>query len=112
MAAAQEWLTPADFVNPDSQWWSVCPVDDLEVLGALLAAARTQCEALAPVIADGEAVPDAYRLAQAMQARALWRAQRAGSGDAIGADGLSVTVFPMDWTVKALLRPRGRLFTR
>lgn len=40
-----------------------------------------------------------------MQARALYRAGVAGSGENIGEDGFTVTVHPMDWTVKALLRP-------
>lgn len=47
-----------------------------------------------------------HRLAQIMQARALARSTSAGSGDQVGPDGLTVTVFPMDWTVKNLLRPR------
>ena len=51
-------------------------------------------------------VPAGYVLAQIMQARALYRSALVGSGDGIGADGMSVTVFPMDWTVKNLLRPR------
>jgi len=71
----------------------------------LLAAARTQCEAFAPALEEGEDVPENYRLAQALQARALYRSGIAGSGDQIGPDGLTVTVFPMDWTVKRLLRP-------
>lgn len=77
----------------------------------LLTSAWEQCEAYAPAAPDGEdvAVSDRFRLAQVMQARALWRSGMAGSGDQLGGGDLAVTVFPMDWTVKRLLRPqRGR----
>lgn len=73
----------------------------------LLTAARQQCEAFAPELAPGADVPESWRLAQAMQARALWRSQTVGSGNSYGSE-LTVTVFPMDWTVKLLLRPPGR----
>jgi hypothetical protein len=41
-----------------------------------------------------------------MQARAVYNSVKAGSGDQVGPDGLTVTVYPMDWNVKNLLRPR------
>ena len=82
-------------------------------LSSLLASARIQCEAYAPAMPGGADVPDNYRHAQVLQARALYRSGTAGSGDNMGGDGLTVTVFPMDWTVKRLLRPqRGSLWAK
>ena len=65
--------------------------------------ARIQCERFAPAV--GATVPENYVAAQVMQARALVRAGVVGSGDQTGY-GETVTVFPMDWTVKNLLRPK------
>lgn len=95
--------------------WADRP-DDPDTLAMYLLAAYEQCLAFLPYSTDletgvrttvlPEIIPDRYVLAQVMQARALYRSALAGSGDAIGADGMQVTVFPMDWTVKNLLRPR------
>ena len=68
--------------------------------------ARIQCERFAPALPEGAAVPENYVAAQVMQARALVRAGITGSGDQSGGYGETVAVFPMDWTVKNLLRPR------
>ena len=47
----------------------------------------------------------AYRTAQLLQARARQRSTVAGGENQVGSD-FPVTVFPMDWSVKSLLRPR------
>lgn len=73
-------------------------------LDVLLTSAREQCEAYAPALPPGADVPERYRLAQSLQARALFRAGLT-TGQSIGADGLVLPVFAMDWHVKALLRP-------
>lgn len=115
------WLTAEEAVV--APYWPTCDLE-AEELTALLASAQVVCEDYAPGVAyaggvkgatidevdDDDipteaTVPENWRLAQSMQARALWRSSAAGSGDQIGGDGLTVTVFPMDWTVKALLRP-------
>lgn len=51
-------------------------------------------------------VPARLARAQALQARARIRAAVTSSADAQGFDGVQITVFPMDWQVKQLLRPR------
>lgn len=81
---------------------------DLEpdVLATLLAAATEQCAEFAPTLPVGAAVPTAWRLAVVMQARALYRASIAGGNDQVGMDGMTVTVFPLDWQVQRLLRPK------
>lgn len=117
------WLTAAEAI--EAPYWPTCDLEPLE-LAALLTSARDQCEAYAPAVAYAAdvsgadvhssdlddvpinaTVPESWRLAQALHARALYRSGIAGSGDQIGGDGLTVTVFPMDWTVKNLLRPRA-----
>lgn len=105
------WVeTTTDLVD-----WMDAPTDDV-VLARYLSAAHEQCLAflphardeltgvLAPVVP--EPVPGRFVLAQVMQARALYRSALAGSDNEIGPDGIAVTVFPMDWTVKNLLRPK------
>jgi len=106
------WVDPTTDLLQD---WADAP-ENPATLARYLRAAHVQCLDFLPHEIDPVAgelgptipnpVPDTYVLAQIMQARALYRSMLAGSGDAIGADGLSVTVFPMDWTVKNLLRPR------
>lgn len=86
-------------------FWPGADEVDLDHLAMLLASAQAQCAAFAPE--TGADVPVNYRQAQVLQARALYRSGMAGTNDQIGIDGQAVTVFPMDWTVKLLLRPRG-----
>lgn len=104
-----DWFTEDDLEDVRHYWPGVDEVFP-DGLGVLLASARIQCEAYAPALAEGAGVPDNYRHAQTLQARALWRAGEARTADNMGgAEGMTVTVFPMDWTVKRLLRPqRGR----
>ena len=71
-----------------------------------LLVARIQCERFAPALAEAAPVPATYLAAQIMQARALVRAGIVGDNDRAGGYEETVTVFPMDWTVKNLLRPR------
>lgn len=99
------WLDAGNITEVRGYWPGVDEVD-LDELALLLASAQVQCAAFAPDLGDDVTVPANYRHAQVLQARALYRAGMAGSNDQIGLDGQSVTVFPMDWTVKNLLRPK------
>ena len=99
------WLDAGNITEARGYWPGVDEVD-LDELALLLASAQVQCAAFAPDLGDDVTVPANYRHAQVLQARALYRAGMAGSNDQIGLDGQSVTVFPMDWTVKSLLRPK------
>ena len=99
------WLDAGNIAEVRGYWPGVDEVD-LDELALLLASAQVQCAAFAPDLGDDVTVPANYRHAQVLQARALYRAGMAGSNDQIGLDGQSVTVFPMDWTVKSLLRPK------
>lgn len=105
------WLTDVDSVEIE-QFWPDAPLEDAGTLVGMLASAQVQCEAFAPDLGDVE-IPANYKHAQVLQARALYRAGMAGVDNRIGMDGQAVTVFPMDWTVKALLRPkRGKPWVR
>lgn len=86
---------------PDSDNLATADLEDV------LATAHEQClEYLPPEARNPETVPKRYRLAQVMQAKALARATVVGSDDNLAGDGITVTLFPMDWTVKNLLRPK------
>lgn len=102
---AYGWLYSGD--DPVvTRYWPQAADEATETVTALLASSREQCEAYAPALADDVRIPNSWIHAQVLQARALYRAGMAGSNDQIGLDGQSVTVFPMDWTVKSLLRPK------
>ena len=96
------------WVDPDAltdSW--VTEVDEDERDSALHAAYR-QCLRFRN---DREPLADtddyeACARAQRMQARALVRATYSGDEGRTGLDGVEIITFPMDWTVKALLRPR------
>lgn len=89
--------------------WADAPDDDAYVYELMLAA-RRDCLRFNPA-ADPAAVdldPDdatAYRLAQQLQVMGRWAASRATNTNRLGDDETGVTVFPMDWHVKSLLRP-------
>lgn len=85
--------------------WADAPVDEA-TLTVLLSAAFVQCAEFVgfEVIPEGTD-PQRFKLAQLMQARALHRSTVAGDNNQVGSE-FPVTVFPMDWTVKTLLRPK------
>lgn len=115
-AEATEAVEPVRIVveDPSTQWhtlgsarteWADAPEHDI-VLFELLNSARTACQAFAPAV---ETIPPDYRKAQLLQARGVWAASSATGGDRIGDDEHGVTVFPLDWNVKQLLRPKSAL---
>ena len=85
--------------------WPGAPADDL-TLTTLLEAAKGQVISFAGVSIDDAAVPVNYRLAQLLQTRNLWNASKVDAGNGqMGEDTFVIRPFPMDWTVKALIRP-------
>lgn len=109
-------LTPLRFaVESGDQWvsieeardkWRDAPESDT-ALFELLETARITCVAFAPELAEGTAVPLNYRAANLMQARNQWNASKVDPNGQVGADGFQITIFPLDWAVKALLRPKN-----
>lgn len=87
------------------KWSDAEDYDDVDLTSYLLSAYES-CFAFAPALADGVEVPESWRLAQVMQARAQMRSLTAGRDDNMTADGLTVTVYPLDWNVRQLLRPK------
>lgn len=73
----------------------------------LLATAHETCEAYAPSLADGAEVPQRYKTAQVLQARAIWQMQRQGPGDQFAEGGYSVSVYPLDARIRQMLRPKS-----
>ncbi len=101
--AGAGWITdPAD-PRLAVLWAGAADYDEL--LAFPLYVAAIQCANFAPTLDVGATVPENWVAAQIMQCRALVRAGIVGDGDRAG-DVEGVVVFPMDWTVKNLLRPR------
>jgi hypothetical protein len=95
------WVdTTADVELLDVQWADRPDVDT--VVQDLLDAAHVQCQTY--LGAEPESITANLKLAEILQARALHRSGYVGTGNAVGAD-FPITVFPMDWNVKRLLRP-------
>ena len=103
-----QWLSPDDTRLP--VWWPGSADLLQEELGAYLDSAAAQCAAFAPDLdldPDAE-VPTPWLHAQALQARALARVGRVGDNSGLSETGQPISLWPMDWTVKALLRPAGK----
>ena len=99
------WIVYADDPRLKTLWPG-SQDEDSDDIEFPLYCSRIQCEAFAPAIPEGQEAPENYVAAQVLHARSLVRSGIAGSGDTTGIGTETVTVFPMDWTVKQLLRPR------
>lgn len=99
------WITTADDNRLPDLWPGYVDVSE-DMLSMVLEAAREDCETYGPTLTDPETPPGRYVLAQVQHARAIVRAGFIGSSDTQGGYGEGVTVFPMDWHVKQLLRPK------
>lgn len=99
-------LTPDGWHTLESarEQWTDAPYVD-STLSDLLETARIQCEAFAPAV-TGPVAPVNYRQAQLLQVRNLWQATTKNVGGDIDAGGFSMPVYPLDWIVKGLLRPK------
>lgn len=71
-----EWLTTWEQAVV---YWPDAPGDD-EGLATYLIAAREACQAYAPALAEGAPLPEAWVLAQALQARNIWNSGAAAAG--------------------------------
>lgn len=85
--------------------WADAPLDDV-FLFQLLDTAKEQCLAYAPALLLGAPVPARYIQAQLTQARALYQSTIANQNDNVGIEGFTVRVFPLDFTIRAMLRPK------
>lgn len=85
--------------------WRDAPIENQEVCGFILAAARDQVIAYAPVLADGEPVPDRWVYAQLQQAKNLLMAGSVARGGEYGEGEFSFEPRPLDKAIKNLIRP-------
>ena len=95
------WLT----LEQTRSQWSDAPLDDV-FLRQILDTAKAQCVAYAPTLLLGAQVPLTYVQAQLLQARAIYQSVIANQQDAVGVEGFQVRVFPLDFTIRAMLRPK------
>ncbi|WP_175477610.1 hypothetical protein [Curtobacterium sp. MCBA15_008] len=86
--------------------WREAPLDDAELF-TYLDAAKDLCIAKADPITGP--VPQRYRLAQAMQVRAMWNAGHVSSGGQYGSDDQAVYAYSMGYDIVKLLRPSGAI---
>jgi hypothetical protein len=86
--------------------WADAPVNDV-YLFQLLDSAKTQCATYAPTLGLTDIVPNNYKQAQLMQVRAVYMSFISNQNDSVGVDGYQVRTFPLDWNIKALLRPKS-----
>jgi hypothetical protein len=98
---ADGWLT----LEQARSLWADAPLDDV-LLYQILDTAKTQCIAYAPVLGITDSVPVTYVQAQLMQSRAIFQSIIANQNDQVGIEGFQVRVFPLDFTIRAMLRPK------
>lgn len=115
-AEAREQLAPVYLVVQEEDGWHTLDSARVEWADAeglsdislfrLLELARQQIIAYAPALADGVAVPSNYKRGQLMQARNLLNAIRVDpASGGVGEDTFVLRPFPLDWTVKQVVRP-------
>lgn len=107
------WHTPETI---RAEWEDAEQIGD-SLLAQLVVAARDAVIAYAPALpaftpteeVPDQPIPDRYRVAQLMQVRNLWSAVDVKPAGDIGGETYTYQPRPLDWHVKALLRPqRGR----
>lgn len=114
----RERLNPVFIIVEDEDGWSTLDaarngwpdaeaLDDV-TLWELLQVARHQVLEYARHIPDGDVIPLSYVRAQVMQSRNILNAARVDA--AAGGDGegsFMLRPYPLDWTIKQLVRPRA-----
>lgn len=108
------WNTPA---QARKIWADAGKMPD-EDLQLLLDSAHHDCftfldplDGLDPLRPGADPAPSAgraasLRMAEIYQARARYTAIKAAGENQVGADGMAITVFPLDWQVQQLIRPK------
>jgi hypothetical protein len=101
------------WVDPDTveAHWPDSVLVDPDGMVSLLKVAHETCAAYAPAVPlleDGTAgpIPERYKVAQILQARAVWAMQRQSPGETFDGAGFSVAVYPLDARIRAMLRPK------
>ena len=76
------------------------------LLWRMLEVSKMECLSFAPKLAEGAPVPINYFDAQGMQARNRWNARKVAPDGNTGQEDFIIRPFPLDWHVKATLRPK------
>ena len=103
------WASKDDARDPDV-WPDAANIGDA-ALDRFLAAAYASVQAYAPPLPDGADVPEAYVLANVLQARELKNATARGEQDVIGVGDYAIRARPLTAAVKQLLRPQSLSWT-
>lgn len=107
---------PVVVQDEDSEWHTLDTIrdewPDAEHIGdatlwQILDVARGDVIEFAPTLADGDPVPERYRLGQRMHARNMWNAARVAPDGSTGEGDFVLRPYPLDWHVKAVLRPKS-----
>jgi hypothetical protein len=108
------WVADVDLLIESEDWAGNI---SREQLVECLTAAYEAGQAFVPLL-DGGArwtpeyagpVPVRFAMAQKLHARDLARASYTNAESQTGGDGFPITIFPMDFKIKALYRPRRAL---
>lgn len=90
---------------------------EAEDLALFLTAAHQACLAYAPPVPTRteageviEVIPPAWVLAQVMHAKHLYARLRTGNRDTLGADGYTISTYPLVMESRGLLRPKRPAF--
>ena len=86
--------------------WADAPQDDAR-LQSLLDVATDQVLEYAPVLAEGAAVPERYKLATIYQAREVYAAAVRTEADVVGVGDFVIRARPLTASVMQLLRPQS-----
>ena len=113
-AGAPEQTSWVSVGEQEAEWlldvWPSAGSLTQEAFAQYLVASQAQCiEYLGGRWTPAAYISESWRLAQVLQARALMRSADSDTDNGLGPEGISVTVFPMDWTVKRLLVPERRI---
>ena len=109
-------IAPLPFiVQADDGWhtldsardeWTDAPTTDAS-LWTVLEIAKEQVIEFGPLIPEGDLPPTRFVQAQLMQARNTWNAVVVDpSNGQIGDDSFQIRPFPLDWSVKNVIRPK------
>ena len=88
--------------------WMDAPEGD--ELSSLLEIAFDTCAAYAPAVPAGVKTPAGYGKAQLLQAQHIYARSKSGNGETIGADGFTVSTYPLVLESRSLLRPKRSPF--
>ena len=99
------WNDLLDLTFVESVWSEAADIDPV-TLESLFIASNEVCMAYAPLLPAGSPIPMSYKLAEIMQARHIWSQFAGGNQDTMGQDGFTVTVYPLVFAARDLLRPK------